>query len=551
MRILGVDIGSTSIKAVELDSAFGRYEVHEYHERQLAPGENPVEALGSFVQGLPRPPDRIAAALPTSRVTFRNLHLPTRDKKAIQSGITFELEDELPFALEQGLFDHCILSQSKQGTDVHVAAALRGTIVGALESWSAAGLDPDLLTTEAWAYRTYLNRILPASTQEAPVLVAQMGQERTTLYVHLRGTPILTRELPWGGRDLTQAIAERYGIPLDQAEQAKRDHGFVLSSTQEGEVTREQVEFSSTLIKPLQTLLSELRQAILTCKSLTHQNVSSLYIAGGTALLPGLQRVLEENLAIPTQPLQSLSSISPSGVNYSEQADGPFLLAAALALCLVGPDRAATINFRKGEFAKLGRAREINIATLRKPMIAVGAVLSCMMISLWVQRGVYQGQLADMDGQLERSVKGFFGQLSSGAVKTYLADPGKLKNSVKKEISKQRELADLMLPNERSPLNYLKSLSGAIPKDVVVDMTRYQVGAAPTEPFAKARESSTVSLTFLVANPQIAAKLDSILGSRIQDKQQSKLEEVPSPDGTGKRWKVTYTGKPSEAAYGK
>ena len=64
-------------------------------------------------------------SLKTRQVTFRNLQLPTRDKKAIQSGVGFELEDELPFSIENAAYDYSIISQSKAGTQVHVAATLK------------------------------------------------------------------------------------------------------------------------------------------------------------------------------------------------------------------------------------------------------------------------------------------------------------------------------------------------------------------------------------------------------------------------------------------
>src|SRR3712207_3189188 len=103
MRILGVDIGSTSIKAVELDSAFGRYEIHEYHDVPIVPAADPAqslqEAVNRLMAGLHKQPDRIGMAMRTGQLTFRNLQLPTRDKKAIQAGVGYELDDELPFPM--------------------------------------------------------------------------------------------------------------------------------------------------------------------------------------------------------------------------------------------------------------------------------------------------------------------------------------------------------------------------------------------------------------------------------------------------------------------
>src|SRR5690349_12005769 len=113
MRILGIDFGSASIKSVEMDSAFGRFEIRDYHEQAVQPEELWQDAVKRLIAALPKPPDKIIVALPTAYNTFRNVLLPTRDKKSIQSGIGFELEDELPFSLDDATIQYTILNQSK------------------------------------------------------------------------------------------------------------------------------------------------------------------------------------------------------------------------------------------------------------------------------------------------------------------------------------------------------------------------------------------------------------------------------------------------------
>lgn len=550
MRILGVDLGTFSLKAVEIDSAFGRYEVHDYHEQKVEAGEEPVAAFQRLIHSLPKKPDRVVMALPTRDVTFRNLHLPTRDRKAIQAGVGFELEDELPFPAEKSIYDYSILSQTKQSSELHVAATLRSRLVSHLEKWQLAGADPDIITTEAWAYRNYLNRVLSPADSVEPVLLIDIGHSRTVLYLHWKGAPILAREIPWGGQDLSEAIAQKYRLGPEQAETAKIDHGFVVPPSQKEGLTPEQADFSETLLQPMRALLQELRQTEFTCKNVTHHNVRQIYVGGGTTLLPGLVRVLEESLFIPVRPIQALSSISSSGVAYSEHTDGVFLLATSLALSLAGSDRSALINFRKNSFSKQGVAREFSVEQMRRPLLATGAVIASLLVSLTIESRIYRSRLSELDVHLERSLKSFFGSLSSSAVRTYLTNTSTLRNSIQKELTKQRELSRITGPNPRSPVDFLKSLSTAVPRDVVVDMTQFQVGASPTAPFAQATDQ-TASLTFIVANPQVAEKLTPIVNGVMKDAKREKMEEVAFPEPNQKRWKIVFTGKPNEDAYGK
>jgi general secretion pathway protein L len=549
MRILALDPGSSSIKAVEMDSAFGRFEVHDYHEIPIAPGVSAQETLAQWISALPRTPDRIVVALQGAQFTFRNLQLPTRDKKAIQSSVGFELEDELPFSADESLFDFVILSQAKTGSTVHVAATLKKQIQSSVDFWSAAKTEPDLVTTEAWAYRTLLNRIVSPHEQEGPTLVIQCGHQKTTYYLHWHGAPALMRDLSWGGQDLNEAISKKLQVSLEKAESMKLDQGMLPIDSESPDFdTRDlppdQVELSHCIQDALLPLLEELRRIQFTTRGFTRKAIQKIYLAGGTALLPGLSAWIEKQSGISTQLLRALSLTASSGVTYSEQTDAKFLLAASLSFCLVGPDRANCINFRRGEFAKLARAKKIDLQALRKPLMALSAIGASLFLSLTVQSVVFHSRLETADAQLEKSVRSFFGQVSNSALRNYLSDTTKLKTSVKKELSKQRELARLYGPNPYSPLTLLNDISALIPKNTVVDLSQFQAGISPQDSYQKAEAQSSLSLTFILNNPQTAEQLSHLLSSKVTALKRSEMEEIASSDSPTPQWKVNFNGKP-------
>ena len=548
MKILGIDIGSKSIKAVELDSAFGRYEIRDYHEIPLEPGEEPAAGLSRLMHTLPRRPDRVITAVKTGVVTFRNLDLPAKNKKALQAAIGFELEDDLPFPIDQAVYDYSVVGHSKQLSKVHVATTLQKNIAAHLHVCHSADLDPDLVTTEAWAYRTSFNKILAAEPETTPKLLVQIGHERTTIYCHFNGQPIMAREVLWGGRDLTSAISRSYSITLSQAEQTKLDHGFILPELQRNDATREQVEFSDNLLQSTQALLRELRQALLTAKTETKQQITTIYLAGGSSLLPGFLPFLEEQLATEIKPFQALSGLSTSGVAYSEQSDAVFALAASLAICMVGPERSTTINFRKGPFAKQSRGREFDTQALRRVFLGTSAVLASFFLSLFVQSYYYKDKLADVNSQLEKNIRTFFGSISSSGMRTYMGSTSTLKKDMNKELDKQRDLYKLLGPNPHEPLDYLKELSLAVPENIVVDLIEFHAGAAPNEPFSVTADTSA-SLSFLVPDPDTAEKLAGVFSSKQPSLQRGKLEQVGT--AADKKWKITFAGKLQGDAYGK
>jgi type IV pilus assembly protein PilM len=551
MRILGLDIGSTSIKAVEVDTAFGRFEIHEYHEVRINPGESSIGVAGALIRSLPKSPDRIVVPLRANRVTLRNLKLPTRDKKAIQASVAFELEDDLPFEDDQASADFVILGNSGNESQVHVSAALKTTLDDYLGLAVQSGVDPDTLTTEACAYRALLRKMpLPETVLERPILVVNVGHERTTIYAQSAGAPLFCREIPWGGRDISVILSNRYALSMDAAERTKIDNGFVLPLSQLATVSEQQRDFSETVYEALQGLTRDIRQADLSCKNLTGQRTGMIYLTGGTSMMPGLPALISEETKIVCQPLHALSQVK-MGVKYSEETDAKFALAAGTALSYLTSERPFLINFRKGEFAKHSGGAEIDFSLFAKPLKTLTISAAILLVILGVESTLYDQKIKETNTQLEKTVKNFFGNLSSSAVRSYLSNTGSLKRNIDSELSKERALLALLEPNPNSPFEFLKDLSSTISRDVVTDLMRYQVGSsAKTEPYASSSVlEPSVELEFWVANPETAERVEKAIQGKMKGFRKADLEEVTAKSETGstKKYKLIVNGAIGES----
>lgn len=495
MKILGLEINTKQVRAVEIDSSLGRFGVHDYHEVRVAEGETSEQAAARLVRTLPQAPDKIVTSLGSRKVTFRNLHVPTRSKRAIQSAVAFQLEDELPFDAEDATYDFTHLSQSKTGTHVHVAATLRKHVEEEIHHLVSSGIDPDLITTDAWALRCFLNRIVPRAQQESPLLLILTSPEKPLLYIHWKGTPVLCREI--GADDWMAGV----------------------------------------------------RQADLTCRHATGLHIQSVMIGGDAQIVETLSQSISSELSVTCSALRALTSVSTSGVQYSEEADTLFLIPVALALCMVGSDRSSAINFRKGAFSKAGSQIQINFQTLRGPMIALAGVVFCVVSSVIIQRIVLQKSISDVDVRLDRSVRAFLGTVAPSAMRGYLSNPDRLKKAVEQNLSNARELAKLYGTDPRSPIDALRGLSLLIGKNVVVDMIRFRSGSAPSDPF-EAGTPRQIELAFVVSNPQTIERLAELLPTHLENITRSKAEPVTQDTGGEQKWKVTFTGKLKESIYG-
>ncbi|MBC7385757.1 MAG: pilus assembly protein PilM, partial [Cryobacterium sp.] len=452
-----------------------------------------------------------------------------------------EIEDDLPFDADQAAPDAVIVSGTGYESSVHVAAALRTTIEDYLGLAIPAGIDPDVLTTEAACYRALLRKVnLPEVVQERPVLLVNIGHERTTIYAQYLGTPLLCREISWGGRDINVLLSNRYSLSVDASEKTKIDNGFVLPISQLPTVSEQQRDFSETVFESLQGLVRDIRQADLSCKNLTSFRAGMVYLTGGTSLLPGIPAVLSEETKIQCQPLRALSAIK-SGVTYSEETDAKFALASGAALAYVTSERPFLTNFRKGEFARSGKAAEIDLSLFAKPLRTLAISAAILLVLLGVESTLYDQKLKDTNAQLEKTVKSFFGALSPNQLRTYLANTTSLKKNIDAELNRERQIVALLAPNPSSPFEFLKDLSTAIPKDVVTDLMKYQVGSSAADPYASPTIAQPpVELEFWVANPQVADRLSSLLATKVKNFKKTELEEVAGKNG--KKYKFVVSG---------
>jgi len=341
-------------------------------------------------------------------------------------------------------------------------------------------------------------------------------------------------------------LSNRYGLSMDAAERTKIDNGFVLPLSQLGTVSEQQRDFSETVFEALQGLCRDVRQADLSVKNLTGHRTGMIFLTGGSSLLPGLPALLSEETKIVCQPLRALSQVK-SGVTYSEETDAKFALAAGAALSSLTSERPFLINFRKGEFSKHGGGAEIDLSLFAKPLKTLAASAVVLLILLGVESQLYDQRIKDTNTQLEKTVKNFFGSLSSSAVRSYLSNTNNLNRNIDAELAKERALVALLAPNPHSPFEFLKDLSTAIPRDVVTDLMRYHIGSSTNnEPFTSASVAEpSVELEFWVANPQVAEGLDKAISGKIKNYKKSDLEEVSgekTAKGAAKKYRMFVNG---------
>ena len=155
-----------------------------------------------------------------------------------------------------------------------------------------AGLKPLVMDVESFAQQTALSLVvrgLPGGGKDQNVAVVDIGANVMNVSVIRNDQSVYAREQAFGGNQLTQEIVSRYGMSPEEAENAKRSGG--LPDDFEAEVLRPFMENLSTEVqRALQFFFT----------STQYHNVDHILLAGGSAVIPGLDEVVNKHTQVAT-----------------------------------------------------------------------------------------------------------------------------------------------------------------------------------------------------------------------------------------------------------
>ncbi|HEY8211781.1 MAG TPA: pilus assembly protein PilM [Myxococcaceae bacterium] len=388
-RILGLDLGSWSVKGVVHEAALRGSQVRAYAEVRRPEGERAESLKAALKELLANPAlhaEQVLVSLPGPSVATHQLQLPFVDPKRIEATIGFEVESQLPFDLSEAVFDYQVASQRDKKSDLLVGVVRKDELKQLLALLSELGLDPRVVTHPAVAYQgLFLQPPLSAEQlgEDEAVAVVDVGHERTTLAIGRPGTGVeLGRTFPGGGRDLTRALAAELQLPLPEAAAWKEERGAVGDS-----LPPELERAGGALVRALVPVVRELRSTFKSYSARSRRKVAAVYLCGGTARLAGLEERWTADLGLPVRVLALPQDAGPGIPEASRPVASQAYALAARAPAAVAA-RAPRFNLRRGEFAFKGHFDYLRdrlgllasyAATLLVLAIAAGVVRTSVM----------------------------------------------------------------------------------------------------------------------------------------------------------------------------
>lgn len=370
-RIVSLEIGDTELKAAVLQTSFRDYKVAGLYRAPL--NGAPSEEIKSFVAAHAEEGDTILSALPGDLVTWRTFFLPFRDQKKLSQTVPFELENNVPFGLDEVIVDYQVLQRDSSGSTVLAALVPKEDLERHLELLQGGGVDPKVVDIGPLAALNVLSLV----PDLAPTFIfLDFGPRTVTVALYREKTLVGLRtlaRLPRTGSDGAAAGEGNGAAAADTNGTSGSDGG--------------------------EDLIADVRWTLLALNGAPLEDGLPCYVAGDPALLASLEGPLAAALGGTVRRLDrvSLRNLTPDLV-----AQAPaFTSSLGLALREISPSASLGLNFRKGEYTFHRSQQELRRGLRTVALLGV-VVLVLTVLDMFVKYQSLRQHAAAVETQIQK-----------------------------------------------------------------------------------------------------------------------------------------------------
>jgi type IV pilus assembly protein PilM len=339
---IGLDIGSSAVRAAEVEVSQGRRVLRRYGQVGLSPGDvvdgeiNNIQAVSAAIRRLWTEGgfshNKVVLGVSGPRVFVRQADVPALNADDLRSSLKFDAQELIPIPMEDASFDFSILQEGpgpgadgKETVRILLVAAHRQLLRGHLATVKAAGLD--VIAMDATPLS--LMRVVPSGGPDGSggvEALVSIGAELTTVAVRENGVPRFIRSLTVGGAKLTEGIANNLHLELAVAERLKRGSvapGGAQAAQAQKAMSSEMRDLAEDVRATVDFFLSQSEGA----------TVERLLVTGGASQTEGLAAAIAGNPPLPVCQVDPFASLSMGDLGLDETALKP---ASAVAATVIG-----------------------------------------------------------------------------------------------------------------------------------------------------------------------------------------------------------------------
>ena len=338
-NLVGVDIGSSSVKAVELQGKAGNLQLvslgyENLQSDSIVDGQiMELNDVSNVITNIFREhqikTDRVAAGVSGHSVIVKNIVVPQMSSDELEESIEWHAEEHIPFDIADVSLDYQVTGSSPDALHVLMAACKRDKIANVKQVIQLAGKQPAVIDVDAFA----LQNCYEVNYQPQPgQVVALLNIGAATMNINiLNGTKsVFTRDVSVGGGQYTGLLQKELDLNFEQAEAVKRGMPPEGVEVQGIEPILESV--SDILAMEISKTMDFYRATAEEGESA----VQKILISGGGSKLNGLPEYLSKRFEIPVEVLNPFRQIKVDArrfdPDYMREVVPEMAIAVGLAL---------------------------------------------------------------------------------------------------------------------------------------------------------------------------------------------------------------------------
>jgi type IV pilus assembly protein PilM len=303
-NLVGLDIGSSAVKAVELGKkganlhllnlGFENLQTDTIVDGQIMELNNVSNVIAHIFSEHQIRTSRVAAGVSGHSVIVKNIVLPQMSDEELQESFSWHAEEHIPFDIGDVNLDYELTSKSSETLHVLMAACKSDKIANVKQAIQLAGKQPVIIDVDAFALQNcYEVNYQPRAGE----IVALLNVGAATMNINiLNGTrSIFARDASVGGSQYTSLLQKELGLSFEQAEAVKR--GMPLPDGVEPKPIQPIIEAVS------ETLALEVKKTVdfYRASAPESESIQKFLLAGGGSKLPGLADFLTSRFEIPVE----------------------------------------------------------------------------------------------------------------------------------------------------------------------------------------------------------------------------------------------------------
>jgi type IV pilus assembly protein PilM len=317
-NILGVDIGTTSIKIVELADVkgkpvlknYGALESYGHLERVNTSIQTSTlkmldketsDFLNALLEKLKITTRDAAASLPSFSAFTSLLDVPVMPPQEMDQAMQYQARAFVPLPISEVSIDWLPVGEYEDDKGVKhqqifLASVPNEQVRKYQRIFKTAGLNLKALEIEGLSLARILTTGDPTTT-----LIVDIGSRSTALAIAEKGFLKYNAQTDWGGSSITQSIAASLGVNAKRAEEVKKQNGLLGSDGER--------ELSTLMMPMLDVILNEVRRFKDNYEKNYHGKVERIILSGGGSILPGLEKYVSEQFKMPAVKADPFSKV--------------------------------------------------------------------------------------------------------------------------------------------------------------------------------------------------------------------------------------------------